>query len=278
MHLIQSKDVILTRCIYALQNKKGLRGMQTVLKCRVVFVDTGFENPIDNDEEFMCMPMVDEVVSEMAYPMILPDSFLAENADELYASDRDILIDGAALIDNSYVSIPEGASIQLIRKSRVVTVPEEYVTRKMLIVRVSTKDASPGLTREQMSEKTFAKRSLTMRSQYLACSHGKLTFDAAPDSLASGMKDGVLDIELDLKVADMSRQNLTNAAIEATQLALNADIGDVVDNVIICHPPGSKGSWVAYAFPNNVVSVYNDLWCGFLSSTMHEVGHNLGFL
>lgn len=248
------------------------------MKCRVVYVDTGFVNPDENEDEFMCMPMVGEAVSEMAYPMTLPSSFLAENIDDLYASDRDILIDGGALIDNSYIAIPDGALIQLIRKSRVVTVPQDYVTRKMLIVRVSTKDASPGLTREEMSEKTFADRPLTMRSQYLACSHGKLTFDAAPDSLAPGMKGGVLEVDLDLNIAGMSRQNLTNAAITATQLALDADIADVVDNVIICHPPGSAGSWVAYAFPNNLVSVYNDLWCGYLSSTMHEVGHNLGFL
>jgi hypothetical protein len=129
-----------------------------------------------------------------------------------------------------------------------------------------------------MSEKTFALRDLTMRSQYLACSHGKLTFNPAPDSLAPGMKGGVLEVDLDLNVAGMTRQQLTNAAIAATQLALDKDIGDVVDNVIICHPPGSTGSWVAYAFPNNAISVYNDLWCGYLSSTMHEVGHNLGFL
>ena len=56
------------------------------------------------------------------------------------------------------------------------------------------------------------------------------------------------------------------------------------DHVMYCLPegttPGADGSgsknWVAYAFLNARRSVYTDRWCGVLSATMHEIGHNLG--
>mmetsp|Transcript_10951 Transcript_10951/g.18152 ORF Transcript_10951/g.18152 Transcript_10951/m.18152 type:complete len:732 (-) Transcript_10951:95-2290(-) len=267
-------------------SKKGLRGIEdtvledTVLKCRVLYVGTEMLNSAENDEEYMCMPIVDDVVSEFAYPLTLPPSFLDEYADKLYASDRDILIERGQLIDEDHVRIPDDALIQLVRASRVVTVADEYVTRKMLIVRVSTEDREPSLNATQLSEKTFALRDYTMRSQYLACSHGKLAFNpyVPPANTLTTISGGVLDVKLNMKADGTSRIALTNAAIAATQNALGTKLADVVDNVIICHPPGSLGGWVAYAFPNNVVSVYNDKWCGYVSSTMHEVGHNLGFL
>jgi len=46
--------------------------------------------------------------------------------------------------------------------------------------------------------------------------------------------------------------------------------------VMICVPPGTAGDWVAYAYSNHWLSVYNDEWCTYPSVQMHEIGHNLG--
>jgi hypothetical protein len=93
----------------------------------------------------------------------------------------------------------------------------------------------------QNYKKTFADRALTLRSQYLACSQGKLDFQPAPNSLAPGkIFGGVMDIQLNMKVTNLARQNLTNYAVAATQIALGADISEVVDNILFCHPRGLR--------------------------------------
>ena len=42
-----------------------------------------------------------------------------------------------------------------------------------------------------------------------------------------------------------------------------------------CIPPGTSGGWIAYAYINHWLSVYNDRWCEYPSGQMHELGHNL---
>ena len=39
-------------------------------------------------------------------------------------------------------------------------------------------------------------------------------------------------------------------------------------------PPGTSGLWIAYAYINDNLSVYNHDWCGRVSAQMHEIGHN----
>lgn len=241
---------------------------------------TAFIEPsIASEQSFMCMPVGDEITAQMmSYPMDLPDSFLDECYEKVLAGDREILIDGGEIIEG-VVFIPEGANIELVGgQNRIVQLFENYKTRKVLILRVSTTDASPTLSAQQMRDETFGSQDMTLRSQYMACSSGKLTFDPVSNSLAPGISDGVLEIDLDMTAANSTRQQLSNAAIALLEKDLGESIENVLDNVMICHPPGTKGNWAAYAFKNNPISVYNDLWCGYISATMHEVGHNIGFL
>lgn len=41
-----------------------------------------------------------------------------------------------------------------------------------------------------------------------------------------------------------------------------------------CLPPNSM-SGIAYAYMNSWMSVYANDWCNYLSTQLHEVGHNL---
>eukprot|EP00535_Pseudo-nitzschia_heimii_P000680 CAMPEP_0197179308 /NCGR_PEP_ID=MMETSP1423-20130617/4309_1 /TAXON_ID=476441 /ORGANISM="Pseudo-nitzschia heimii, Strain UNC1101" /LENGTH=522 /DNA_ID=CAMNT_0042629205 /DNA_START=39 /DNA_END=1607 /DNA_ORIENTATION=+ len=57
---------------------------------------------------------------------------------------------------------------------------------------------------------------------------------------------------------------------------------ETVDLVMYCQPPGSyrqigsdKVDWIAYAFVNGFETFYSDEWCGYVSTQVHEVGHNL---
>lgn len=44
---------------------------------------------------------------------------------------------------------------------------------------------------------------------------------------------------------------------------------------MVCIPPGTSGDWIAYAYINSPLSVYNDNWCNSISAQMHEIGHNI---
>jgi len=262
------------------EDNTGLRGLQTptpvtILKCKVVVVDTEFDS--GNVGGFMCLPMVNDVVTEMSYPLELPSYFLDENESKLLVGNREILIHGGQISnDDDGVSIPDNAIIQLLRESRVVFDVQEYVVRKLLIVRVLTTDSRPSLSAAELSEQTFSNRTMTLRSQFKACSHGKLLFDPLPDDSKTGIVGGVLSVQLRITVG-RSRRALTNAAVAATHAALGGNMSDVADNIIFCHPPGSVGDWLAYAYLNGQISAFNDKSCGYISATMHEVGHNLGF-
>lgn len=65
--------------------------------------------------------------------------------------------------------------------------------------------------------------------------------------------------------------------------ALSEKIGDELDSydhVISCLPRGSTsrsgGSWKAYAYADWNRSFFNNQNCGYLSTVIHELGHNLG--
>jgi hypothetical protein len=252
---------------------RGLQAQSTELKLRVVVADTEYEGSKGNEVEFMGLPVVGDVPSEMAYPLKLPPNYVAEYGEKLKEGDRSVLIQGGDIIDGE-VYIPPNAIIQLFRENRLVENLGGYITRKLLVVSVSTVDSQSTFSKKDLHHKFFADEPLTLRSQYLACSHGKLTFDPAPDS--SVIDGGVMEVQLDISV-NTTRQALTNAATAKVQELLGSNITDVVDNVAFCHPKGSKGDWLAYAFLNYYVSAFNDLWCGYISSTMHEIGHTLGF-
>lgn len=59
------------------------------------------------------------------------------------------------------------------------------------------------------------------------------------------------------------------------------DLTEKFDNVMLCLPRGSYSTspsatnWVAYAYVDDYLSVYNgDKWCANEATQLHEVGHN----
>ena len=50
----------------------------------------------------------------------------------------------------------------------------------------------------------------------------------------------------------------------------------IADHVMYCLPPETM-SGIAYAYKNSWNSVYSNQWCNYVSSQMHEIGHNLNF-
>jgi Gametolysin peptidase M11 len=155
---------------------------------------------------------------------------------------------------------------------RRVVDPDDISTRKVLVLRVSTRDAAPKLSQPDLTANFFADDALTLRSQYKACSFGKLIFEPAEDDEVTGIVGGVLEIKLDMNAVNATRRTLTNTATLAAQFALGiVSLEGNYDNVIYCHPPGTEGDWQGFSYMNYFVSAFNDNYCGYVSGNMHEV-------
>lgn len=258
---------------------RKLENQAEYLKCDVIVVDTEYEDTSQDDpddHDFLCNPVVNGYPSSFSYHLDLPTEFLEEHKEKMLDGDRQILIENGAISNNS-VNIPDGAKVFLKHGSRLVPDPPGSVTKNVLVLRVSTNDSNQTYTNAELGRNFFADDELTLRSQYSACSHGKLIFEPVSSSVSDQITNGVLDLHLDASAQDVSRLYLANMAIAEAQAIIGNNLTNVANNVIICQPPQSKGSWLAYAYVHQPYTVYKGEWCGYISANMHEVGHNLGF-
>jgi hypothetical protein len=113
---------------------------------------------------------------------------------------------------------------------------------------------------------------LNLQSQYKkACSYDQLQFNAVRSNIQIGT-DGIYTVYLPTtNITGASKMAMLAAAVnEAT-----ADLGDltsIAHHVMVCLPPGTTGSWVAHAYVNHWLSVYNNNYCLYPSPQMHEIG------
>ncbi|KAJ1445098.1 hypothetical protein M885DRAFT_579810 [Pelagophyceae sp. CCMP2097] len=141
----------------------------------------------------------------------------------------------------------------------------------VLIVRVSTPSQAPTLSATELSDLAFSREKgrVTLASQFDECSMGALQF--VPKE-GFGIVGGVVEVTV---AASSDDEVLRTTASDALTAALRVEsLDDFFDHIMFVLPPGS-GSWLAYAYLCNKVSVFNDDWAGAVSAQMHEVGHNL---
>jgi len=156
------------------------------------------------------------------------------------------------------------------------------VTKKVLVIRATAPDASTTSTMSQISDKIFGTDgdSYNLKSHYAACSYNELLFEPFSGNMnGETIVAGVGDVTLTSNIVGVDKnvvkQNMLDAADEKYGDLSTKITNSELDYVMLCLPPGT-GSWVAYAYVNGWLSVYNDYWCNSLSAQMHEVGHNLG--
>ena len=158
--------------------------------------------------------------------------------------------------------------------------PSTTGNRSVLALRVSFLDSEPSYSAEEMSDVLFGPDdgdNITMRSQFAACSFGKLRMNPA---VGPNIKFGVGEIMVTRNTTDVFRSYAERFARDAAK-AKFGDIEDKIDNILFCFPPGikysnSREAWSAYAYVNSPLSFYNDMACLYVSVSMHEIGHNLG--
>ena len=146
-------------------------------------------------------------------------------------------------------------------------------TRRVLAVRVFGKRGSFSQTEEFLSDSIFG-ANVNLKTQYYDCSHGDLIFDPAVDddsndqSVVTNIRNGVTTVDVGRARGD---GQMVNEAIRQ----LNAKFGvssptQLAHHVMFCLPSGSFNG-IAYAYFDSWDSVYNDLWCTYVSAHMRLV-------
>ncbi|KAI2503879.1 Gametolysin peptidase M11 [Fragilaria crotonensis] len=126
---------------------------------------------------------------------------------------------------------------------------------------------------------TVVKKVLVLRIKQLTrqppqCSYGQLQFEPTTSNALVGT-DGVYTVTLPTTIITGAADNpIAWAAVDKATAELGT-LTNFADHVMVCMPPGTSGGWIAYAYINHWLSVFNNQWCGYPSGLLHELGHNL---
>ena len=166
---------------------------------------------------------------------------------------------------------------ELARKRRRMQATTGQKT--VLVVRIQATDAVTSLSAVQLADDVFGDNGdvNNLRSQYLACSHGKLEFNKAPDrtGVSTSIQNGIVTISPGVATS-VGDDLMVDYAITELQNQFSTNAQNLADYIMLCLPPGTMPALgVAYAWMNDFRSVYNDEVCSHISAQMHEIGHNL---
>ena len=141
--------------------------------------------------------------------------------------------------------------------------------RSVLAVRVQDKNGLTNTFSEQeLSNSLFGNGvdSVTLTSQYEACSHGQFTLTPTVDQSGTSISiaNGVTTVALSQYAANQGDVALRNEITQTLQQEFGvSNVNQLADHVILCLPPGAM-SGIAYAFVGGAISVFSDEWCTFV--------------
>jgi len=246
----------------------------TVLKS-IIEYDNRVANKEDKREEICSCEFDDGTIAEL--------NNLGELCAEL-ESTKSVITSSADISFNAETqeaSIPVGTTIETYTLDKEASENRRRLqvtgNKLIVIIRAMAPDS------ETTSSEAVLKReilgiggedSVNLASQYKACSYGQLTF--SPSTLGN---DGSHTVNIETTVTGKSDSVIRGAMVtEANNdLGIQAALGNgSLQYVLLCIPPGTSGGWIAYAYINSYLSVYNNRWCEYPSGLMHEIGHNLG--
>ena len=145
-----------------------------------------------------------------------------------------------------------------------------------LVIRVISKSGKqPSGSAQELYDDIF-NDNVCLRSQYLACSKNQLEIYASTkQKYKRNNVNGVIDINIDIEPSFGNEKELQQRALSEFGRDENSGSAGDVDLILLAFPAGT-GNWIAYAYINSYISVYNDYWIQRVSAQVHEVGHNLG--
>ncbi len=193
------------------------------------------------------------------------------DGDSIYLHGHHAYVHGSPSFQN------EGVKKQT-RDQRHLQIVEGNKT--VLVIRAKVADSETSPSSVELALKVFGvgagQDDFNLSSGYDECSYGKLKF--TPTQESSKTENGVLSVTIsNVFVENSGIDEIRDAMIEKAKNDLGvSNLQEIADYTMVCIPPGTEGGWVAYAYVNSWLSVYNDNWCTSPSAQMHEIGHNIG--
>lgn len=177
--------------------------------------------------------------------------------------------------ESNELRIPEGSNIQVDKRnpgseksSNSVSVVDpidrgmiwnrklQTGVKKVLVIRAVASDKSTTASEAQLSDDIFGTTGdpINLKSQYQACSDGKLVFEPVTTNALVGT-DGVYTVTL-------PTTNVTGASDSVIRTAMinkaTADLGSltsIANYVMLCLPPGTTGGWIACIHKSLAISL-----------------------
>jgi len=295
-----SDTKILPFSLRSQQNHRNLKRPDhpcVLLRVEVDYEETDWERENKSDE-VRCELLVDDIAKADGHYIVPIIGLESGILDSIESGVSTLVADGAVFLDGA-LHIPQGAMIEfgsideyidesneadlarwrMLRsrqKNRRLGITGE---KKVLVVRADASDASTTANEQELSNNIFGTNGdeVTLKSQYEACSYGKLTLKPYDGT------SGVISVELEGGVTGLNKFSVEEAMVKAAGEYFDVDeenLSERFDHVMLCLPPGTEvgedKGWIAYAYVDSWLAVFNDDWCQQISTQVHEVGHNLG--
>jgi hypothetical protein len=152
-------------------------------------------------------------------------------------------------------------------------------TKRVLVLRAVASDKFTTASEVELSDDIFGTSGdvINLKTQYRSCSDNQLIFEPLTTNSLVGT-DGVYTVNIPSTVVTGAADgDIVTAMVDKA----TADLGSLttlVDYVMVCVPPGTSGGWIAYAYINYWLSVFNDNWCRYPSGQLHEIGKSVVLL
>eukprot|EP00532_Pseudo-nitzschia_australis_P011727 CAMPEP_0168209662 /NCGR_PEP_ID=MMETSP0140_2-20121125/2746_1 /TAXON_ID=44445 /ORGANISM="Pseudo-nitzschia australis, Strain 10249 10 AB" /LENGTH=734 /DNA_ID=CAMNT_0008136191 /DNA_START=438 /DNA_END=2638 /DNA_ORIENTATION=- len=281
-----SRDVFAVSTQEELQLQGRRRHLEQGISCRL-FMEEVMYNDGSSQEDWVC-ELPQEEFSKLGLQYIKIDRLDAVIPTKDVKSGESILIMSRAIVDteDSKMYIPSNAIIEVHNQSVEDAVSkltrnlaEKTGTLNTLVVRfVDRNGVAPNATIKKL-ENDFFDDDGCLKSQYEACSYGKLKIQPFSGTTQTGVtiEHGVVEVHIDLDVSTSTIDDLKQKG----HLATGTTLGDLMFNntydlVAYVFPPGCVGTWIASAYTNGKFSFYNNEAGSGVAFQVHEVGHNLG--
>jgi hypothetical protein len=167
----------------------------------------------------------------------LDDDFL--QANEIESAEATILVEGDSLgQEHMYVANTATTIVGASEKKKAILAQSENGVRSLaaeprsvLVVRVSS-SSDGGKT----SANDVFDDNVSLKSQYAACSYGKLTFEKAT---GNNVVNGVVSVNLNSNVAGVSSSTVRDRMESAANSVVGTNVQSAYDHVMFCIPPGT---------------------------------------
>jgi len=154
--------------------------------------------------------------------------------------------------------------------------------KKVLVVRIIVNDSQTGITKAELSDEIFGTSGdpFNLKVGYDQCSYGKMTIVLTIDPSVVEQQSNPIT-EKDVYEVTIAI-NVIGASDGVVRDAVSAKLNTVLPNwqtrfelTMYCMPTATKGTWIAYAYINHYLSVYNKKWFHYPSAGLPEIVHNL---